>query len=170
MLFMGEEWGASTPFLYFTDHEDPELARAVSIGRQKDFEKIGWDPSQVPDPQDPRTMERSKLVWDEVERSPHREMLEWHRELIRLRRRYADLTDGRLERAHVEYDEEARWLLLRRGVITMVVNFAEEAREVLVRGLGPRDLLAASDEAIRVEGNRVALAPESVAVLGPKVT
>ena len=61
MLFLGEEWAASTPFQYFTDHEDAELGRAVSEGRRREFAAFGWDPSGVPDPQDPATFERSRL-------------------------------------------------------------------------------------------------------------
>jgi maltooligosyltrehalose trehalohydrolase len=86
LLFMGEEWGASTPFQYFTDHDDPELARAVSAGRRREFEAFGWAPSDVPDPQDPATFERSKLRWEEIAEPPHRDLLDWYREFIRLRR------------------------------------------------------------------------------------
>ena len=65
LLFQGEEWGATTPFQYFTDHTDPELGRAVSEGRRREFAAFGWDPQAVPDPQDPATFERSKLDWTE---------------------------------------------------------------------------------------------------------
>ena len=87
MLFMGEEWGASTPFRYFTDHADPALARAVSEGRRSEFREFGWNPANVPDPQDPATFEASKLQWDEVERDEHAALLEWYRALIARRRR-----------------------------------------------------------------------------------
>jgi maltooligosyltrehalose trehalohydrolase len=87
MLFMGEEWGASTPFRYFTDHADPALARAVSEGRRSEFREFGWNPADVPDPQDPATFEASKLQWDEVERDEHAALLEWYRALIARRRR-----------------------------------------------------------------------------------
>src|SRR5690606_10857723 len=53
MLFQGEEWSASSPFRYFTDHQDPELGRAVTEGRTHEFAHFGWDPADVPDPQDP---------------------------------------------------------------------------------------------------------------------
>ena len=97
MLFQGEEWGATTPFLYFTDHEEPELGRAVSEGRRREFAAFGWDPSQIPDPQSPATYEASKLDWSEPHRAPHAAMLAWHRQLIGLRRRCPDLSDGRLD-------------------------------------------------------------------------
>ena len=65
MLFQGEEWGASTPFQYFTAHEDESSASQVSEGRRKEFAAFGWDPSSVPDPQAAETFERSRLRWDE---------------------------------------------------------------------------------------------------------
>ncbi len=66
MLFQGEEWAASSPFQYFTDH-DPELGKAVSEGRRREFAAFGWNPDHVPDPQDPQAFDRSKLVWNELD-------------------------------------------------------------------------------------------------------
>lgn len=86
MLFAGEEWAASTPFLYFTNHADPAVGRAVSEGRRREFAAFGWKPDEVPDPQSRATFERSKLRWDELDRPPHNEMLDFYRRLIRLRR------------------------------------------------------------------------------------
>lgn len=168
MLFMGEEWGASTPFLYFTDHEDPELARAVSIGRQKDFEKIGWDHEKVPDPQDPATMEKSKLRWDELAHSPHKELLEWHRLLIQLRKRYSDLVDGRMENMLVDYDEGAQWMLYQRGRVTVVVNFSKEQRLIPLKPMTVRDVLGASEDEVRILENQVLMPAESAVILGPE--
>jgi maltooligosyltrehalose trehalohydrolase len=65
MLFMGEEWAASTPWQFFTSHPEPELGKATAEGRIAEFEKMGWDPDVVPDPQDPETFTRSKLDWTE---------------------------------------------------------------------------------------------------------
>jgi maltooligosyltrehalose trehalohydrolase len=62
MLFQGEEWGATSPFLYFTDHEDPELARNVREGRRREFSAFGWNPEDISDPQAVETFERSKLT------------------------------------------------------------------------------------------------------------
>jgi maltooligosyltrehalose trehalohydrolase len=87
LVFQGEEWAASSPFQYFTDHEDRGLARAVSEGRRSEFQAFGWKPDSVPDPQDPATFERSKLSWDEIDEPRHREMLAWYRRLIAMRRR-----------------------------------------------------------------------------------
>ncbi|MEV5508402.1 malto-oligosyltrehalose trehalohydrolase [Streptomyces orinoci] len=93
MLFMGEEWGASTPWQYFTDHQDPELARAVRQGRRREFAAHGWPEEEIPDPQDPATRERSCLNWTERERTPHAELLSWYRGLIALRLSAPELTD-----------------------------------------------------------------------------
>ncbi|MDQ1490534.1 MAG: maltooligosyltrehalose trehalohydrolase, partial [Actinomycetota bacterium] len=115
MLFQGEEWGASTPFQYFTSHTDEALGRAVSEGRRKEFGAFGWSPDDVPDPQDPATFERSKLDWREVGEGIHAELLAWHRDLIALRRATPDLLDGRLDRVSATVDEDAQTIVVRRG-------------------------------------------------------
>src|SRR5205807_2601907 len=120
MLFQGEEWAASTPFLYFTDHKDPVLGAAVRKGRRGEFAAFGWRPEEIPDPQDPATFERSKLQWSEVGEPPHDEVLAWHRDLLALRRRLPDLTDARFERVHVSFSEEDQWLRVRRRGVELV--------------------------------------------------
>jgi len=120
MLFQGEEWGASTPFGYFTDHRDPALATAVSEGRTREFESFGWTADRVPDPQDAATFERSRLDWSELEREPHAGLLEWHRSLIRLRRETPALWAG--PAAEATYADEARWLVVARPGSRLAVN------------------------------------------------
>ncbi|HEY5319593.1 MAG TPA: malto-oligosyltrehalose trehalohydrolase, partial [Galbitalea sp.] len=93
MLFMGEEWGASTPWQFFTSHPEPELGLATAEGRIAEFEQMGWDPDVVPDPQDPETFRRSKLDWDEAAVGEHARLLALYRELARLRRTVPELTD-----------------------------------------------------------------------------
>ena len=75
MLFMGEEWGASTPFQFFSSHPEPELARATAEGRKAEFADHGWDADDIPDPQDPQTFQRSKLDWAEVDADEHAPLL-----------------------------------------------------------------------------------------------
>jgi maltooligosyltrehalose trehalohydrolase len=123
LLFQGEEWDASTPFLYFTDHADPDLGRAVADGRRREFPSIAAE--DIPDPQDPATMARCVLRWEERVEPEHARMLQWASELIALRRQFPSLTDGRLDRVEVAVDEAAGWLLLRRPPITAVVNIGE---------------------------------------------
>jgi maltooligosyltrehalose trehalohydrolase len=149
MLFQGEEWGASTPFLYFTDHGDPALGRAVSEGRRREFAAFGWRPEDVPDPQDPETFRRSKLDWDELAAQPHAELLEWHRHLIKLRREVPALAAGDLDAVEVRFDEAARWLVLERGPLSVVCNLAGEEQAVPL-----------------ADGQTVDVAPESVVIVG----
>ncbi|WP_405462080.1 malto-oligosyltrehalose trehalohydrolase [Streptomyces sp. NBC_00101] len=125
MLFMGEEWGARTPWQFFTDHTDPELAEAVRNGRRREFGAHGWAEEDIPDPQDPATRDRSCLDWAEPERAPHDRLRAWYRELIALRRAVPDLYDPDLASVKVAFDEEARWLALRRGDVRIAVNLAD---------------------------------------------
>ncbi|MFE6822736.1 malto-oligosyltrehalose trehalohydrolase [Streptomyces sp. NPDC057690] len=135
MLFMGEEWAAGTPWQYFTDHTDPELAEAVRRGRRREFAAHGWAEEDVPDPQDPATRERSCLDWSEPEREPHARVLAWYRELIALRHATADLTDPDLADIKVAHDAQARWLAFRRGDVRVAVNLGKEPAAI---PLGPR--------------------------------
>lgn len=135
MLFMGEEWAAGTPWQFFTDHTDPELAEAVRRGRRREFATHGWAEEDVPDPQDPATRDRSCLDWSEPESEPHARVLAWYRLLIALRRQQADLTDPDLADTKVAYDEEARWLAVRRGDVRVAVNLGKETAAI---PLGPR--------------------------------
>jgi maltooligosyltrehalose trehalohydrolase len=138
MIFQGEEWGASTPFLYFTDHQDPELGRAVQEGRQREHAAAAatlptgaaTTGAEVPDPQDIGTFLRSKLDWLEPRREEHRWLLDWYRELIALRRREPDLACGDQKLVGTAYDEVARWLVVRRGRFSIAVNLAAEAQAV----------------------------------------
>ena len=86
MLFQGEEWAASTPFQFFTSHPEPELGKATAEGRIAEFERMGWDPAVVPDPQDPATFQRSKLDWSELATGRHARLLDVYRRLAALRR------------------------------------------------------------------------------------
>ncbi|MFJ7411219.1 malto-oligosyltrehalose trehalohydrolase [Streptomyces sp. NPDC098077] len=125
MLFMGEEWGARTPWQFFTDHTDPELAEAVRDGRRREFAAHGWDREEIPDPQDPATRDRSCLDWSEPVREPHTRLLAWYRELIALRRTLPDLHDPDLASVKTAFDEDARWLAYRRGDLRIAVNLAD---------------------------------------------
>ncbi|MFJ3901430.1 malto-oligosyltrehalose trehalohydrolase [Streptomyces sp. NPDC090025] len=143
MLFMGEEWGATTPWMYFTDHTDPELAEAVRQGRRREFAAHGWAAEDVPDPQSPATRDRSVLDRAERDRDPHKRLLAWHRELIALRRTLPDLTDPDLAAVKVAYDEEARWLAFRRGDIRVAVNLSPEPVSIPLGSNGRDRVLAA---------------------------
>jgi maltooligosyltrehalose trehalohydrolase len=122
MIFMGEEWAASTPWQFFASFPDPELADAVRTGRRSEFADHGWDAEDVPDPMDPATFERSKLRWAEVDASGHAEVLATYRALIALRRARPELSDPRLHRLSVDVDEERRVVVLHRGDLRVVCN------------------------------------------------
>ncbi|MCB5906631.1 malto-oligosyltrehalose trehalohydrolase [Streptomyces pinistramenti] len=145
MLFMGEEWGARTPWQYFTDHTDPELAEAVRAGRRREFAAHGRGGHGAsadgrPDPQDPATRERCVLDRTEATTAPHDALLSWHRTLIALRHELPALTDPDLTATHVTYDERARWLLLRRGPVLVAVNLSGETAAVPLGTPDPRPL------------------------------
>jgi len=161
MLFQGEEWAAGTPFQYFTDHADPALGRAVSEGRKAEFTAFGWPADEVPDPQDPATFERSRLDWAELARNEHAEVFDWHRRLIALRRSEPALTDGRLDAVAVSFDDEAGWLVVRRGPVSVAANIGPKPVELGVTGR----VVLASDGAELETGGTLRLAPDAVAVL-----
>jgi 1,4-alpha-glucan branching enzyme len=86
LLFMGEEFGAVTPFLYFCDFE-PELAAAVRAGRRREFARFsGFDHPTIPDPQSPASFAQSKLDWACCTQPEHARRLERYRLLLRIRR------------------------------------------------------------------------------------
>ena len=162
MLFQGEEFGASAPFLYFTDYDDPELGRMISEGRKKEFVAFGWAPDQIPDPQDEQTFLQSKLNWAELTEEPHRSLLQWHKDLISLRRNQSKLSDGDLNAVNVRFDEDAQWLVLERGNLRVACNLGKAPVDVEV-GDGSQILLA-SDDSIALSGANLKLGPDSVAV------
>jgi maltooligosyltrehalose trehalohydrolase len=166
MLFMGEEWGARTPWQFFTSHPEPELGLATAEGRIGEFARMGWDPAVVPDPQDPDTFTRSKLDWSEPLGDDSARLLAFYRELAALRRRLADLTDPRFSQVTVDYDEAAGWLLLRRGETEIVINLSTSARSVPVTGESVLLAFAADADAVpRLDAGQVLLPPHSVTVL-----
>jgi len=162
MLFMGEEWGADTPFQYFTDHTDPFFAHAVSTGRREEFVAHGWSLQEVPDPQERKTFLRCKLDWSQPSRPSYTATLAWYRELIALRKSRPELTDHRLDRVRVDYDEDARWLLMHRGSLRVVASLGQQAVRIPV---GQGRVLAASNQGVAVTGGDAALPPESFAVI-----
>ncbi len=163
MLFMGEEWAASTPFHYFTDHSDERLGRAVSDGRRRELERFGWPTWDLVDPQSPDAFARSKLDWSEAEREPHRSMLGWYRSLIALRRSAPELRDGRRDLAEISFGEDPRWLLMRRGAVTLVFALDRPADVPLAEDAG--DLVLASEPAVTRSSRSLHLSADSVAVL-----
>jgi maltooligosyltrehalose trehalohydrolase len=162
-LFQGEEWAASSPFQYFADHEDPQLARAVSEGRKREFRAFGWAPDSIPDPEKRDTFLRSKLNWDEIDEGQHRRMQTWYRDLIHLRQTTPSLNNGEPGNTHVIFDEANRWLTLQRGEIRVHCNLGQGGRDFPVEQ--GSTLLLASLAGVEVQNCAILLPPDSIAIL-----
>jgi maltooligosyltrehalose trehalohydrolase len=154
MLFMGEEQGDEAPFQFFTDHIDEEIATATRDGRQREFASFArFAGEEVPDPQDPATFERSKLT-----RQGDPALRDLYARLLRARRR---LPRGPVD--DVRYDEQARWVRVRRGDFTLIMNFADAEQTVPA---GARTLVLATHDTtgLRPDG-AVTLPPLSGALV-----
>jgi maltooligosyltrehalose trehalohydrolase len=163
MIFQGEEYAASTPFQYFADHEDVEMAKAVKNGRQSEFAAFGWNPEEIPDPENVETFLRSKLNWEEIHQGRHEEMLDWYRRLIQLRRGSVSLNDGSPGHVKVRFNEQGRLLVMERGAVVVMCNFGSQPAEVAHSREFP--LLLASRPGVEIEGGSVVLPKETVAIL-----
>ena len=163
LLFQGEEWGASAPFQYFADLQDPELARAVREGRKREFASFGWQ-EELPDPMSEGTFERCKLGWGELTREPHASLFAWYRDLARLRASRPGLQDGRLVDVRVAWDERARWLRLDRGGVSVAVHLGAGPMAVPLPDRRAWEIALASSPAELREGE-VMLHGEAVAIL-----
>jgi maltooligosyltrehalose trehalohydrolase len=166
LIFQGEEWAASSPFQYFANHQDPELARAVSDGRKKEFCAFGWDPASIPDPEALATFQASKLNWNELTGSVHSDMFKWYRELIRLRRTHPCLQNSEPGNTVVTFDEQENWIRIQRGTITVICNLG-----VLEHTFVTSDeskILITSGETLKKTDLEIVLPPDTLAVLkGP---
>jgi maltooligosyltrehalose trehalohydrolase len=168
MLFMGEEWGATTPWQYFTDHTDPGIAEAVRRGRRDEFAAHGWNRQDVPDPQAEQTAIRSRLDWSEPSTAPHDRLLGWYRTLIALRRERPDLGDPRLDLVEVEHDADAQTVVVRRGAQLVLVNLSPQAWMVELDPEASLELVAAWDpDGTVAMPDSVTVPAGASAILGP---
>jgi maltooligosyltrehalose trehalohydrolase len=153
LLFMGEEYGEDAPFQFFTDHIDPLIADATRDGRRAEFASFtSFAAEEIPDPQDPRTFERSKLT-----RRVDPGLADLYSRLIEMRRRMPP-TDPDA----IDLDEEAGWLRVRRGRFELIANFSAERRQVACRG-GSVELATHGEPTIA--GGAIELAPLSGALV-----
>jgi maltooligosyltrehalose trehalohydrolase len=153
MLFMGEEYGEDAPFRFFSDHIDKRIATATREGRRREFAAFAaFAGEEIPDPQDPATFEASKL--SRREDAPLREL---YGALLRARR---ELPPG--DAGEVLFDEDQRWLLVRRGPYDLVMHFGERPATIAVRGSA---VVVATDEGVAVRDGRVELEPRSGALV-----
>lgn len=160
LLFMGEEYGETNPFLYFVSHSDAALAQAVREGRRREFEHFKWK-GEPPDPQDPETFGRSKLRWAARGEGRHAVLLEFYRTFLGLRAATPDLSSLDRDAARAEGDEARRTLRLRRGKETIAfMNFSDQPQELGGAPVGRwRKLLDSADA--RWEGPGASL-PETL--------
>jgi maltooligosyltrehalose trehalohydrolase len=161
MLWMGEEWAASTRWPFFTSHPEPDLAKATGEGRLAEFAGHGWDTEQMIDPQDPQAYRTAILDWSETGAGTHAQMLDLYRRLIALRAAEPDLRDGDLTKVTVDFDEDAGWVVVHRGAFRVVANVSSAPRTVPVAGA---TVVLATDDA-RPDDDGVELAAQSAAIL-----
>jgi maltooligosyltrehalose trehalohydrolase len=112
MFFMGQEYGTTAPFTYFTDFQDHALAKAVSDGRKKEYE--GFLDQGFLDPQSQEAFETSKLDWRQLTQPQHRELLTFHRDLLALRRRHKCLSNCRKDLTSVDFSRDEQWIVVER--------------------------------------------------------
>ncbi len=161
MLWMGEEWAASTRWPFFTSHPEQELGDAVSKGRLAEFAGHGWDLEGMIDPQDPEAYRSSVLKWDEVAEAGHAEVLDLYRRLIALRAAEPELADGDLTAVQVDYDEDERWAVVHRGSLRVVVNVGSGPLTVPVHAA---EVLLSTGQTTSADGT-LTLAAESAAIV-----
>lgn len=133
MLFMGEEWGALTPFQFFTSHEDPQVARATAEGRKAEFAEHGWDADEIPDPRIPIPSGDPSWTGTKLRRARPSATA---RRLPGADRATRRSRSGRPWLTHltVDYDEDDRWIAMRRGRLALICNLGEATVEVPVSG------------------------------------
>jgi len=162
LLFQGEEWDATTPFQYFTDHTDAALGDAVREGRRREFADFGWSEDAVPDPQAMRTFLASRLKFDELSLPRHAEMFEFYKKLVRLRR----MPELCSEVSRVRFDEAAGVLVMERRASRVALNFGEQPQRVPLEAPdAPRAELLLATEGASMERDVLLLPPSSVAVV-----
>lgn len=129
LLFMGEEYGETAPFLFFVSHSDPDLIEAVRRGRRREFASFSWT-DDVPDPQAEETFRRSRLDWKQLDNPQQTVLRDWYRELIRLRKSTSALCTPERERMEVVVSAAQRGLLVRswhaEGEWAIVFNFGKQ--------------------------------------------
>jgi maltooligosyltrehalose trehalohydrolase len=166
MLFMGEEYGETAPFQYFTSHGDADLIEAVRKGRREEFDDFDWE-GEPPDPHAVETFLRSKLHWP-VESSLRR----LYKQLLALRRDTPALKRLDLDAVETHADDERRVLLVRRWTesdqVLLAFHFGDKAQTVEVP-FAPAAWRPLIDTGAKIEGSRVTLPPHAFAVWSPGV-
>ncbi len=179
LLFMGEEWGASTPWQFFSSFNDPELGTAVTEGRLKKFNRHGWRKHGIPDSQAESTFIASKLDWQESVSTPHAELFGWYRDLLALRREHPSLAGacaiegatscGEISCELSGSDDMGRpdTVVLRRGNWTTAVNLSADPAEIRLPFAANTQIAAAwpAPGAITITNGTAVLSPGASTVL-----
>src|SRR5450631_2270291 len=162
MLFMGEEWAASTPWPFFTSHPEPQMAEATATGRIQEFARHGWDIHDVVNPQDPEAFNGAKLRWVERDEPEHADMLSLYRRLLWLRREHPDLADPHLPLVAVDFDEEARWVIVHRGTFDVLAYLADHHQ---LLPSASQNVLFSTAPGVHRSGSQTMMAAHSAAIL-----
>lgn len=166
MLFQGEEWGSLTPFQYFTDYSDEKLGQEVFHGRCNDLKNFGWNLTNIPDPQALETFNRSKVEWQKIANDEHRDLLEWYKSLIFLRKKFPELNNGDLSHIYVKFDEAQKWLIIEREKILLIANFSNAKQEIPLNLTHKEKILINSNLQNIIAEEKTIMYPESVIILG----
>jgi maltooligosyltrehalose trehalohydrolase len=176
MLFMGEEWAETHPFLFFIDHTDEELAKLVAKGRKEEFSSFNWE-GEAPDPRLEETFSRSLLQWNLLDKWHHQTMLQYYKKLIALRKTMASLRSTNRQDTNVEVNVENETLILSRRagdeLAICVMNFSRQQQKVKADLTGKRVVLDSSstewggpsNSSPLAEENEIILQPESIVLL-----
>lgn len=140
MLFMGEEWGETNPFLFFTSHSDPELIEAVKKGRKAEFAAFHSE-GEPADPQADTTFMHSKLQWELHEAEGHQQLLHYYRALISLRKLHTAMSNNNRKQMSVSSDAVKNCLILQRWddgeYVVCMLNFNTEVQHLRISGERP---------------------------------
>jgi maltooligosyltrehalose trehalohydrolase len=139
------------------------MAEATATGRVKEFAEHGWNADDVVNPQDPDAFTSAKLRWAERDDPEHAEILALYRQLLRLRREQPDLADSRLDLVEVDVDEDAQWIVIRRGAFEVLANLADQAQDLPVAS---GDVLFGTEPGLRTNGRTITLPARSAAITG----
>ncbi len=124
MLFMGEEWATSSPFLYFADHEDEEMRRSVAEGRKREFAAFGFD-GDVPNPEDQKTYETVQVELGGAGRRQARGDARLGEGTDQTPPQQRRLNDGDMHHLVVSTDDEQRTLVMERDEARVLINFGK---------------------------------------------
>jgi len=150
LLFMGEEYGETKPFHYFTSHSDPGLIEGIRQGRKKEFEKFRWKVEPA-DPQTEETFVKSTIDWTKRQTGDHKTLLNYYRELIHLRKNIAALSNLDKESMTVQGDDLSkvikveRWYGESRVLIIINMNSSDVSIMPVEYELVLRKILDSSD-------------------------